>query len=145
MDSEDFVKFCGLLRKHELYQKYLNPLCTIILLNMYWTHLKTLCTRKRKICFDTVTHRHFWYVLQNCRQNGWTVMYMTSFKSKYTSTVNDEQQRVFKNSNEDPDFSIFFSTYVCAYVVCLGRQLVTALLRPALPKRMVLHNCLPMI
>ena len=111
IDGEDFVKFCGLLRKHELYQKYLNPLCTIILLNMYWTHLKTLCTRKRKICFDTVTHRHFWYVLQNCKQNGWTVMYMTSFKSKYLSTVNDEQQRVFKNSNEDPDFSIFFSAY----------------------------------
>ena len=22
IDSEDFVKFCGLLRKHELYQKY---------------------------------------------------------------------------------------------------------------------------
>ena len=104
----------GYLLKYFLH--YLNPLCTIILLNMYWTHLKTLCTRKRKICFDTVTHRHFWYVLQNCRQNGWTVMYMTSFKSKYLSTVNDEQQRVFKNSNEDPDFSIFFSTYVCAYV-----------------------------
>ena len=104
----------GCLLKYFLL--YLNPLCTIILLNMYWTHLKTLCTRKRKICFDTVTHRHFWYVLQNCRQNGWTVMYMTSFKSKYLSTVNDEQQRVFKNSNEDPDFSIFFSTYVCAYV-----------------------------
>ena len=109
--------FLGLLRRasgQKYFLLYLNPLCTIILLNMYWTHLKTLCTRKRKICFDTVTHRHFWYVLQNCRQNGWTVMYMTSFKSKYASTVNDEQQRVFKNSNEDPDFSIFFSTYVCA-------------------------------
>lgn len=39
-------------------------------------------------------------------------MYMTSFKSTYVvCTVDDEQQRVFKNSNEDPDFSIFFSTY----------------------------------
>ena len=38
--------------------------------------------------------------------------------------MNDEQQRVFKNSNEDPDFSIFFSTYVCAYVL-MSRSLVS--------------------
>ena len=25
IDGEDFINFCGLLRKHELYQEYLDP------------------------------------------------------------------------------------------------------------------------